>query len=67
MHRRTRATAWFGVVVFAYYYKVAVFGFGGEVLDIETLTGTWISGIDLNHWIEIGGLLPAASGSRCTR
>lgn len=52
MPRRTRATTWFGVVVFAYYYKVAVFGFGGEVLDIEMLTGTWISGIDLNHWIE---------------
>jgi hypothetical protein len=50
---RTRATVWFGLVVFAYYYKVVVFGFGGEVLDIELLTDTWVSGIDLNHWIEI--------------
>ena len=52
MHVRTRATAWFGVVVFAYYYKVIVFGFGGEVLDIAVLNDTWIRGIDLNHWIE---------------
>jgi hypothetical protein len=58
MQVRTRATAWFGLVVFAYYYKVLVFGFGGEVLDIETLTGTWISGIDLNHWIETAVYCP---------
>ena len=30
MQVRTRTTAWFAVVVFAYYYKAVLFGFVGR-------------------------------------
>lgn len=50
---RTRTMVWFGIVVFAYYYKALVFGLVGEGFGADWLNDTWIAGIDLNHWIEI--------------
>ena len=49
----SHAIGWFGVVVFAYYYKAVLVGFAGGVLGIEWLGGTLIHGISTNHWIEI--------------
>ena len=53
MQIRTRATVWFGVVVFAYYYKAVLCGFFGHTLGLDFLCFTWIRGISTNHWIEI--------------
>jgi hypothetical protein len=50
---RTRATIWFGVVVFAYYYKALFCGLIGHTLGFEAICFTWIRGISTNHWIEI--------------
>jgi hypothetical protein len=49
MQVRTRATAWFGVIVFAYYYKVL---FGVAERGFGLPVDRWILGIDVNHWIE---------------
>ena len=50
---RTRTTAWFAVVIFAYYYKAVLCGFVGHTLGFEAICETWIRGISTNHWIEI--------------
>ncbi len=50
---RTRWVVWFGVVVFAYYYKAVLCGFLGHTLGIDAICLTWIRGISTNHWIEI--------------
>ena len=55
---RTAATAWFAVVVFAYYYKAVLCGFLGHTLGLESICFTWIKGISTNHWIEIAVYCP---------
>ena len=44
---------WFGIVVFAYYYKAVLCGFFGHLLGMDFLCLTFIRGISTNHWIEI--------------
>jgi hypothetical protein len=49
MQVRTKATMWFGIVVFAYYYKV-LFGLAERVFGWPVDRS--IVGIDINHWVE---------------
>jgi hypothetical protein len=50
---RTRVTVWFGIVVFAYYYKALLCGLLGHTFGVDVICSTWFHGISTNHWIEI--------------
>lgn len=53
MQTRTKVTAWFGVVVFAYYYKALVCGVLSHTFGVDLLCEPLIRNISVNHWIEI--------------
>jgi hypothetical protein len=50
---RTRATAWFAVVVFARLYTAFLVDFLGRILGLEFIAYTWIKGIPTYLWVEI--------------
>jgi hypothetical protein len=50
---RTRATAWFAVVVFARLYTAFLVDFLGRILGFEFISYTWINGIPSYLWVEI--------------
>ena len=50
---RTRATAWFGVVVFARLYTTVLCDFIGSIPGLDFICYTWIHGIASYLWIEI--------------
>src|SRR3972149_2403363 len=50
---RTRATAWFTVVVFARLYTAFLNDFLGRILGLDFIGHTWIHGIPTYLWIEI--------------
>lgn len=50
---RTRATAWFALVVFARLYTGLLNDFLGRIVGLEFISFTWIHGIPSYLWIEI--------------